>query len=88
MYSPDSLNGGLPQMLAYQGTGINALDLWLCFNDTPYAPGLSTFDSVVMQMTLSPGQCTGAYSSGPGLLGVGCVPTVTSTWGQLKAIYR
>jgi hypothetical protein len=89
-YTPDFRNGGLPQMLAYQGTGINAQDLWLCFEDKAYAPSASTFDSVVLQMqsVFQSGGCPGASSSAPGFFGVECTPTVTSTWGHLKAIYR
>jgi hypothetical protein len=88
-YSQDARNGGLPQVLTYQGTGINAGDLWECFSDMPYAPNLSTFDAAVLAMEVfQPGQCRGALSRVRGLLGIECTPTLTPTWGQLKSIYR
>ena len=76
-YSQDFRNGalpGLPQVLSYQGTGINAMDMWECFEDRPYAPSLSLFDAVVMQVqSIVPTQV---------------VPTSSKSWGEMKAIYR
>jgi hypothetical protein len=74
-YSQDFRNGGLPQVLSYQGTGINANDMWECFDDLPYAPALSLFDAVVMQVqSIVPNQ--------------GVVPTSSKSWGEIKANYR
>jgi hypothetical protein len=74
-FSQDFRNGGLPQVLSYQGTGINALDLFECFNDLPYAPSLSNFESAVMQVqSIVPIPVV--------------VSTGTKSWGELKALYR
>ena len=49
LYSQDGRNPGLAaQMLAYQGTGINAGEWWLCFEDTPLAGSDQDFDDAVM----------------------------------------
>jgi hypothetical protein len=74
-YSQDSRNGGLPQVLTYGGTGINANDLWQCYEDVPYAPNLSHFESAVLQLQ--------SIVPTPGVVG-----TTTRSWGEMKAIYR
>jgi hypothetical protein len=49
LYSQDGRNPGLAaQMLAYQGTGINVGEWWLCFEDTPLAGSDQDFDDAVM----------------------------------------
>lgn len=74
-YSQDIRNGGLPQVLTYQGTGVNSNDMWQAFNDIPYAPNLSTFDSAVLQLQ--------SIVPTPGV-----VSTSTKSWGEMKALYR
>jgi len=49
LYSQDGRNPGLSaQMLAYQGTGINAGEWWLCFEDAPVANSDRDYDDAVM----------------------------------------
>jgi len=49
LYSQDGRNPGLAaQMLAYQGTGINTGEWWLCFEDTPLAGSDQDYDDAVM----------------------------------------
>lgn len=49
LYSQDGRNPGLAaQMLAYQGTGLNAGEWWLCFEDTPLAGSDQDYDDAVM----------------------------------------
>ncbi|HET6462759.1 MAG TPA: hypothetical protein VFH33_03080 [Candidatus Krumholzibacteria bacterium] len=49
LYSQDGRNpGAAAQMLAYQGTGLNAGEWWLCFEDTPLAASDQDFDDAVM----------------------------------------
>ena len=77
-YSQDARNpGAAAQMLTYAGTNAggfgNVGDWWECFNDTQYAPNLSTFDSAVLLLqSVTPL----------------AVPTQNKTWGSLKAAYR
>lgn len=74
LYSQDGRNpGSSAQMLAYQGTGINAGEWWLCFEDTAVTGGGSDqdFDDAV---------CI--------LESVNPLATVPSTLGSVKALYR
>ena len=49
LYSQDGRNPGLAaQMLAYQGTGINLGEWWLCFEDAPLANSDRDYDDAVM----------------------------------------
>jgi hypothetical protein len=47
-YSQDGRNGPNPQVLTYQGTGINSGDWWECFEDAPYNAATSTFTGCVL----------------------------------------
>ena len=50
-YSEDGRNsGGSPQVLTYQGTGANALDLWMCFEDSPYVPTIARFVGAILEV--------------------------------------
>jgi len=71
-YSEDGRNGGNPQAVMYEGTGRNWGDLWLCWEDLPYAGGSDRDfnDAILMLQSLQP------------------VPTVPLTWGAVKARYR
>jgi hypothetical protein len=77
-YSQDYRNASAaPQALTYAGTDAggfgNIGDWWECFNDTPYASNLSTFDSAVLLLQ--------SVTPRP-------VPTLSKSWGSLKATYR
>jgi len=74
LYSQDGRNpGASAQMLAYAGTGLNAGEWWLCFEDTAVTGGGSDqdFDDAV---------CI--------LESVNPLPVQQSTLGSLKAMYR
>jgi hypothetical protein len=47
-FSQDALNGGAPQLLAYNSPWLPG-DFWLCFEELPYNPQ-STFDGVVLNV--------------------------------------
>jgi len=72
-FSQDGRNpGGKAQMLAYQGTGLNTGEWWLCFEDTPVATGSDQdFDDAV---------CI--------LESVNPLATQQSTLGAIKALFR
>ena len=72
-FSQDFMNpGGMAQVLAYAGTGVDNGESWVCFEDLPYQfPNcLTDFeDAVLLVESVVP------------------VPARTQTWGQLKALY-
>jgi len=72
-YSQDGRNPGLhAQMLAYQGTGLNVGEWWLCFEDASVAAGSDQdFDDAV---------CV--------LESVNPLATQQATLGAVKALYR
>ncbi len=72
-YSQDARNpGSQAQILAYQGTGINAGEWWLCFEDTAASAGgdMDYDDAVCILESVNP------------------LATVPSTIGGVKALYR
>jgi hypothetical protein len=49
LYSQDVRNpGGIPQELTFAGTGIDAGNLWICFESTPLGESDQDFDDVVL----------------------------------------
>jgi hypothetical protein len=71
-YTQDWRNGGKAQMLTYLGTGANAGDKWICFEDLPYqAPDcLTDFeDAIIVVQSMNPVRANG------------------TTWGAVKALY-
>jgi hypothetical protein len=74
LYSQDGRNPGLSaQMLAYQGTGINIGEWWLCFEDRAVTGGGSDQDyddAVLVLESVNP------------------LATVPATIGGVKALYR
>jgi len=74
LFSQDGRNpGAKAQMLAYQGTGINAGEWWLCFEDTAVNGGASDQDyddAVCILESVNP------------------LATVPSTLGSVKSLYR
>jgi hypothetical protein len=72
-YSQDVRNaGGKPQVLTYAGTGPYAGRWWECFEDLPYASSDVDFQDSILLL----------QSVGP------VTPTLGSSWGSLKALYR
>jgi hypothetical protein len=85
LYSQDGRNPGQSaQMLAYQGTGINAGEWWLCFEDTPVnganASALASAATVVSDQDFDDAVCI--------LESVNPLATVPSTLGSVKGLYR
>jgi hypothetical protein len=72
-FSQDGRNpGAKAQMLAYQGTGINNGEWWLCFEDLAVAAGSDQdFDDAVLILE-----------------SVNPLPVQQSTWGGVKSLYR
>ena len=73
LYSQDGRNPGAgAKMLAYQGTGINAGEWWLCFEDVVLALGSDRdYDDAVMILE-----------------SVNPLATEAKTLGAVKALYR
>jgi len=72
-YSQDARNaGGVAQMLAYPGTGVNNGQWWLCMEDQQIGGGGDgDFDDAVLFLeSITP------------------TPVSTTSWGQLKARFR
>jgi hypothetical protein len=74
LYSQDYRNpGGAAQMLAYQGTGINFGEWWLCFEEAAVSGGASDRDyddAVLILESVNP------------------LPAQRATLGGVKALYR
>lgn len=86
-YSQDSRNAGVPRALTYSGTGPNFGVLFECFEPgafDPAAPG--AFSRLIVSIDTS--TCGSPSTRAGRALGVECSPTVVSTWGRLKSIYR
>ena len=71
-YTQDARNGGVAQALAYAGTGNNAGQWWLCWEDLPIGGGSDQDydDAVLFLESVNP------------------TPVMSTSWGQLKKRFR
>lgn len=87
LYSQDYRNpGGSAQMLAYQGTGINSGEWWLCWEDTPVnGAGAASIALAAATGSVSDQDFDDAVMI---LESVNPLATLPATLGSIKAMYR